>query len=283
MPKGVFDHSMLKGRKMPNMSERMRKKWQDFEYRKYREKVGFKKGNIPWNKGKHIWQNKPHPRGMLGKNATKKQLDILKLTWERRRGKGFLFEGNKNPMYGKHHTEETKQKMREKLKGRKSWNKGTKGIMKPNSGCFKKGEKLRLGKHHTDATKKLLREERLKKVIPFKDTLPERIIQQNIATIGIEFEKHKLILGQPDIFIEPNICIFVDGCYWHGCPQCYPNRNNLDSIQRYHITRDTIVTQGLINQGYIVLRLWEHEIHGDIDSCIGQIKKSIEGEKIVIP
>ena len=57
--------------------------------------------------------------------------------------------------------------------------------------------------------------------MPLKDTKPERILQKLLKTKKIPFIKHKPILGQPDIFIKPNICIFVDGDYWHANPKKY--------------------------------------------------------------
>lgn len=61
-----------------------------------------------------------------------------------------------------------------------------------------------------------------------------------------------LYIGQPDIFIEPNICLFIDGCYWHKCPTCgFGNGRE----------RDMFVTGELQKQGYVVIRLWEHEVN----------------------
>jgi len=49
-------------------------------------------------------------------------------------------KGEKNSFYGKTHTKESRKKMSLSLLGRKSWNKGTKGIVKANCGSFKKGQ-----------------------------------------------------------------------------------------------------------------------------------------------
>lgn len=83
-------------------------------------------------------------------------------------------------------------------------------------------------------------------IIPRKDTIPEKICQNALKGLGIEFTTHKAILGQPDIFIEPNICIFVDGDYWHNKPQVKE--------------RDVRVNEGLKAKGFRVIRIWEHEI-----------------------
>lgn len=84
-------------------------------------------------------------------------------------------------------------------------------------------------------------------VFPRKDTSIEIKMQRFLSSIGIPFETHKSILGQPDIFIEPNICIFADGDYWHQ----YPNGR----------ARDRWVNKELEKQGYSVIRIWEHDIN----------------------
>ncbi len=53
-------------------------------------KLSFKKGNIPFHKGKKIWENKQHPRGNLGKKKTPEELKRMSLR----------VQGEKNPMFG---------------------------------------------------------------------------------------------------------------------------------------------------------------------------------------
>lgn len=164
-------------------------------------------------------------------------------------------------MLGKHHSDKSRKKISDNQKG-KIISKQTKEKM---SESRLKG--LREGRIKTwnkeipckESTKNKIREARLKQVFPIEDTIPEKKVQEFLKQNNIKFEKHKAILGQPDIFVKPNICIFVDGCYWHGCSICYSDRNKLNNIQRHNITKDMIVTQGLINQGYRVIRIWEHE------------------------
>lgn len=105
---------------------------------------------------------------------------------------------------------------------------------------------------------------RLKKIFPKKDTSIEITLQHKLVQLGINFEKHKPIVGQPDLFIAPNICIFADGCYWHKCEKCG------FGIGREH---DKLVTSELEKQGYEVLRFWEHDINNNLDSCVNEILK----------
>jgi DNA mismatch endonuclease, patch repair protein len=102
--------------------------------------------------------------------------------------------------------------------------------------------------------KQKLRERRWHRVFPKRDTLPEKIAQQALTELGIEYITHRGIVGQPDIFIKPNICIFIDGCYWHNCPIHHPEAHWKKREYDWKITSE------LQNQGYYVLRIWEHEL-----------------------
>ena len=64
-----------------------------------------------------------------------------------------------------------------------------------------------------------LRQKRLHQIFPKKDTKIEIILQKELTKRDIPFVTHKALFGQPDIFIEPNICVFADGDYWHNYPE----------------------------------------------------------------
>jgi DNA mismatch endonuclease (patch repair protein) len=69
--------------------------------------------------------------------------------------------------------------------------------------------------------------------------------------------------GKPDfVFQRERLAIFVDGCFWHGCPL---HGRNPDSNRAYWLpklarnrARDLAVTRELRRRGWRVLRLWEH-------------------------
>ncbi|MBM3884094.1 MAG: DNA mismatch endonuclease Vsr [Verrucomicrobia bacterium] len=76
--------------------------------------------------------------------------------------------------------------------------------------------------------------------------------------------KQKLI-GKPDfVFRHKRVVVFVDGCFWHGCPSCYrrpsSHRAYWDTKVRTNKARDRLVTQRLHSSGWRVLRIWEHEL-----------------------
>jgi DNA mismatch endonuclease (patch repair protein) len=71
--------------------------------------------------------------------------------------------------------------------------------------------------------------------------------------------------GKPDIlFPRQRVVVFVDGCYWHGCPCCVRPRKVNSGYWTAKIEgnrrRDANNTRKLEEQGYRVVRVWEHEL-----------------------
>jgi len=70
---------------------------------------------------------------------------------------------------------------------------------------------------------------------------------------------------RPDfVFPKLRIAVFVDGCFWHGCPlHATQPKQNAEFWSRKiaaNQTRDRLVTRQLRARGWRVLRLWEHEL-----------------------
>lgn len=70
---------------------------------------------------------------------------------------------------------------------------------------------------------------------------------------------------RPDfVFYKLKVAVFVDGCFWHGCPQHETKpRNNAAFWQKKfsgNKARDLLVTRSLRRNGWRVLRIWEHEM-----------------------
>jgi DNA mismatch endonuclease (patch repair protein) len=79
------------------------------------------------------------------------------------------------------------------------------------------------------------------------------------------WEKHPALPGKPDFYFPAErLLVFVDGCYWHGCPRHvrYPLasadywRAKIDRTRR----RDNRVRRQLRAEGYHVMRVWEHDL-----------------------
>ncbi len=70
---------------------------------------------------------------------------------------------------------------------------------------------------------------------------------------------------RPDfVFFKLRLAIFVDGCFWHGCPRHATQPQNNRAFWRKKLTgnktRDALVTRALRRTGWRVLRVWEHEL-----------------------
>lgn len=73
------------------------------------------------------------------------------------------------------------------------------------------------------------------------------------------------LFGKPDfVFRKQRLAVFVDGCFWHGCPRCYrrpaSNQTYWDEKVQRNQKRDLQVTRELRRAGWHVLRIWEHQL-----------------------
>jgi len=82
------------------------------------------------------------------------------------------------------------------------------------------------------------------------------------------WRRHLDIPGRPDfVFPSQRIAVFVDGCFWHGCPQCYKlpkdNRTYWRKKVESNRARDKRNTRRLRTKHWTVLRFWEHSLETD--------------------
>ena len=73
------------------------------------------------------------------------------------------------------------------------------------------------------------------------------------------------LFGKPDFaFPKLKLAVFVDGCFWHGCPLHATQPKTNATFWRKKIstnrTRDRLVTRTLRARGWRVLRIWQHEL-----------------------
>ena len=79
------------------------------------------------------------------------------------------------------------------------------------------------------------------------------------------WRRHQPVFGKPDfIFREVRLAVFVDGCFWHGCPRHASIPKSNGAFWRRKLAankaRDRLVTRTLRARGWHVLRIWEHEL-----------------------
>ena len=110
-----------------------------------------------------------------------------------------------------------------------------------------------------------------------RDTKPELAVRSAVHRRGIRFRV--AARPQPElprtadlVLRKSRIAVFVDGCYWHGCPEHHtqPSTNSeywADKIAR-NIERDTETTDYLQKAGWTVLRFWEHQDAESVADCV---------------
>lgn len=196
--------------------------------------------------------------------------------------------GERNHMFGRKHTEETKNKMKEKATGRKHteetklklkkarigrkpsldkhWklsdvtrkkmSESLKGNQRNLDKIFTEEHKKKIGESQigkiiSEETKKKISIARRKQVFPLKDTKIEIKIQNFLKKLGIEFFTHKYIKiehGYQCDILIPSMNLVIE-CDGDYWHK-YPIGNDIDHIR----------TKELIEKGFKVLRLWEFEI-----------------------
>ena len=102
--------------------------------------------------------------------------------------------------------------------------------------------------------------------IPSRDTAPEMAVRRYLHARGFRYRLHRKDLpGKPDIvFARRRLCIFVHGCFWHGCSRCIDGTRAVRSNQTYWLgkiagnrARDERHRAALQAAGWQVLVIWE--------------------------
>ncbi|MBT2488058.1 very short patch repair endonuclease [Streptomyces sp. ISL-96] len=105
-----------------------------------------------------------------------------------------------------------------------------------------------------------------------RDTKPEHLIRRLVHAQGLRYRVAAKPL--PDlrrtadmVFRPAKVAVFIDGCYWHGCPEHYvsPKTNPAYWSGKVagNMARDRDTDQRLREAGWTVLRFWEHESPGE--------------------
>jgi DNA mismatch endonuclease (patch repair protein) len=115
-----------------------------------------------------------------------------------------------------------------------------------------------------------------------RDTPSELEIRTQLANMGLSF-----VVDYPPIrgarrradvvFIEARVAVYMDGCFWHGCPEhgTWPKRNAewwREKIERNRL-RDADTNRMLAEAGWGVVRIWEHEC---VDDAVRRILQELD-------
>lgn len=110
-----------------------------------------------------------------------------------------------------------------------------------------------------------------------KNTKPEMRLRKALWAEGLRYRLRYKLPGKPDlVFVSIRLAVFVDGCFWHGCPDhaTKPKTNEgfWTTKLRENVERDQRVNWQLRGMGWNVLRLWQHDVEKDLDGVVQQIK-----------
>jgi len=107
------------------------------------------------------------------------------------------------------------------------------------------------------------------------------MVRSGLHSSGLRFRKHvRTLPGNPDIvFPRARVAVFVDGDFWHGYRfPIWQDRLTVfwrDKIGRNR-RRDTTNFRCLRRRGWTVVRLWGHEVLGDLAGCIARVTAAVD-------
>jgi DNA mismatch endonuclease (patch repair protein) len=113
------------------------------------------------------------------------------------------------------------------------------------------------------------------------NTEPELIVRRALHRAGFRYRLHvRTPGGKADLVIKSKrFALFIDGCFWHGCPEHYvrPRSNSdfWDKKLRANVDRDRRQTLALLDDGWTILRVWEHEVREAPLDVIDRVMRSL--------
>jgi DNA mismatch endonuclease (patch repair protein) len=107
------------------------------------------------------------------------------------------------------------------------------------------------------------------------------MLRKALWSAGLRYRLHYNVTGRPDLaFPGRRLAIFVDGCFWHGCPlhatKPKSNRGFWKTKFQKNRARDRKVLSVLQAEGWTVHRFWEHEVREDVARVVKRIKRMMK-------
>jgi DNA mismatch endonuclease (patch repair protein) len=114
-----------------------------------------------------------------------------------------------------------------------------------------------------------------------RDTAPELRLRSALHMLGLRYRVQvapvKGLRRRADVaFPRQRVAVFVDGCFWHACPEHVTipkaNRSWWEAKLRANKERDEDTDRRLRDAGWEPIRVWEHE---DVTVAAGRIRSAI--------
>jgi DNA mismatch endonuclease (patch repair protein) len=125
-----------------------------------------------------------------------------------------------------------------------------------------------------------------------KSTGAEVAVRRELYRRGLRYRVDFEVLKKPrrvaDIaFPGRRIAVFIDGCFWHGCPDhaTWPKQNAEFWRQKIEANRlrDADTNSRLLESGWTVLRFWEHQPPIDAAAVISQAVADVSAGRRMLP
>jgi DNA mismatch endonuclease (patch repair protein) len=114
---------------------------------------------------------------------------------------------------------------------------------------------------------------------------PETLLRSALFACGLRYRKNLALrtpigIVRPDIvFHRQMVAVFVDGCFWHSCPVHGNQPSTNGTYWRPKLARnrnrDRLVTKTLADEGWSVVRVWEHEA---VPEAVRTILEALAGQ-----
>lgn len=123
------------------------------------------------------------------------------------------------------------------------------------------------------------------------DTKPEVAFRSMLHRAGLRFRKDRYVkldrrgVKVDVVFPTPRIAVFIDGCFWHRCPEhaTMPKSNSEYWRAKFerNIERDAENNRNLQRIGWKVMRFWEHEvIHSELaEHAVKRVSDAVQSRK----
>ncbi len=126
---------------------------------------------------------------------------------------------------------------------------------------------------------KLSRSENMSR-IRSRDTGPEIELRKALWREGLRYRLGYDLPGRPDLtFVGARVAVFVDGCFWHGCPVHYSAPSTRQEFWsgklRANVERDLARDDALIRLDWQPIHVWQHELK-DVRRLVRQIASSLK-------
>lgn len=119
-----------------------------------------------------------------------------------------------------------------------------------------------------------------------KNTEPEITLRKLLWSQNIRgYRIHYNLPGKPDlVFTKKKIAIFIDGCFWHKCPLDFQEPETRKEFWmkkiNSNVERDERITKKLQDDGWTVLRFWEHEVRKKPEDVVEKILHTLKNPEL---